>query len=63
MFLMPRAGIKGIPRYALLLLAALGIQAWRIWTEFETLDEFKAITVFHLVGFALEVSLEGQYTH
>lgn len=53
----------GIPRYALLLLAALGIQAWRIWTEFETLDEFKAITVFHLVGFALEVSLEGQYTH
>ena len=49
----------GIPRYALLLLAALGIQAWHIWTELETLDGFKTITVFHVLGFALEVSLAG----
>lgn len=26
-----------------------------IWAKLETLDELKAISVFHLVGFALEV--------
>lgn len=54
-FLVPRAGIVGVPRYDLLLIIALAIQVWMIWAKLETLDELKAISVFHLVGFALEV--------
>lgn len=54
-FVVPRAGIAGIPRYDLLLIIALAIQVWMVWAKLETLDELKAITVFHLVGFALEV--------
>ncbi|EJJ31206.1 DUF817 domain-containing protein [Rhizobium sp. CF142] len=54
-FLVPRAGLVGIPRYDLLLIIALAIQAWMVWTKLETIDELKAISVFHVVGFALEV--------
>lgn len=54
-FAIPRAGLFGIPRYDVLLIVALGIQAWMIWAKLETLDEFKAICLFHAVGFALEV--------
>ncbi len=54
-FTVPRAGIIGIPRYDVLLLVALVIQAWMVWAKLETIDELKAITVFHLVGFVLEV--------
>lgn len=54
-FLVPRDGIVGVPRYDLLLIIALAIQVWMIWAKLETLDELKAISVFHLVGFALEV--------
>jgi uncharacterized membrane protein YoaT (DUF817 family) len=54
-FVMPREGLWGIPRYDLLLLIAVAIQAWMLWTGLETLDEFKAICLFHIVGFALEV--------
>jgi len=54
-FLVPRAGLFGIPRYDLLLVIALAIQAWMVWAKVETLDELKAITLFHLIGFALEV--------
>lgn len=54
-FLVPRAGVFGLPRYDVLLLIALAIQAWMLWTRLETFDEFKAICVFHAVGFALEV--------
>ncbi|MFP5392944.1 MAG: DUF817 domain-containing protein [Gammaproteobacteria bacterium] len=54
-FLVPRAGILGVPRYDVLLLAALGIQAWMVWARLETLDELKAISLFHVIGFALEV--------
>lgn len=53
-FTVPRAGVLGLPRYDVLLLVALGIQAWMLWAKLETWDEFKAIGVFHLVGFALE---------
>jgi uncharacterized membrane protein YoaT (DUF817 family) len=53
--LIPRAGLFGIPRYDLLLVAALGIQAWMLWAKLETTDELKAICLFHAVGFALEV--------
>ncbi len=54
-FTVPRDGLLGIPRYDLLLLIALGIQAWMLWAKLETWDEAKAITLFHLIGFALEV--------
>jgi uncharacterized membrane protein YoaT (DUF817 family) len=54
-FLVPHTGLLGMPRYDALLLIALVIQAWMVWARLETLDEVKAITVFHIVGFALEV--------
>lgn len=54
-FLVPRAGIMGIPRYDMLLLIALAIQGAVVWARLETLDELKAVSLFHLVGFALEV--------
>lgn len=54
-FAVPRAGLAGIPRYDLLLLIAVVIQAAMVWTKLETMDELKAISLFHVVGFALEV--------
>jgi uncharacterized membrane protein YoaT (DUF817 family) len=54
-FSMPRAGILGVPRYDLLLLIAVAIQAWMVWAKLETWDELKAITLFHVIGFGLEV--------
>lgn len=54
-FAVPKAGIAGLPRYDVLLIIALGIQAWMVWTKLETMDELKAICLFHVVGFALEV--------
>ncbi len=54
-FLMPRAGLFGIPRYDALLLFALLVQVWMVSTRIETIAELKAISVFHVVGFALEV--------
>lgn len=54
-FGVPRAGMLGIPRYDLLLLIALAIQAFMVWAKLESWDELKAITVFHVIGFGLEV--------
>lgn len=54
-FAVPRAGMFGIPRYDLLLIIALGIQCVMLWLKLESWDEVKAITLFHLIGFALEV--------
>jgi uncharacterized membrane protein YoaT (DUF817 family) len=54
-FIIPRTGLIGIPRYDVLLIIALALQAWMVWAKLETLDELKAITVFHVVGFGLEV--------
>jgi uncharacterized membrane protein YoaT (DUF817 family) len=54
-FSVPRVGILGVPRYDVLLFLALAIQAWMVWAKLETIDELKAITIFHLVGFVLEV--------
>jgi uncharacterized membrane protein YoaT (DUF817 family) len=53
-FLMPRAGIAGIPRYDLLLVVAVAIQLWMVRVRLETRDELKAVCLFHAVGFALE---------
>ncbi len=55
LFSVPREGLLGVPRYDVLLLAALAIQAWMVWAKLETVDELKAVTLFHLIGFALEV--------
>jgi len=54
-FSVPRHGLFGVPRYDALLIIALAIQAWMVWAKLETLDELKAITIFHAVGFFLEV--------
>lgn len=53
--LIPRTGLFGIPRYDLLLLVALAIQAGMVWSRLETWDELKAVSLFHVIGFALEV--------
>lgn len=54
-FAVPRAGILGLPRYDVLLLIALAIQVSMLASRLETWDEIKAITLFHVIGFALEV--------
>lgn len=54
-FATPKAGLLGLPRYDALLLIALAIQVWMVWAKLETLDELKAVCLFHVVGFALEV--------
>lgn len=47
--------IPGLSRYDLLLLICLAAQAALIWTRLETWDELKVITLFHLIGLALEL--------
>lgn len=47
--------IPGLPRYDLLLLLCIAMQALMVMTKLETKDELKVITVFHLIGLALEI--------
>jgi len=54
-FTVPREGLLGLHRYDVLLVLALAIQAWMLWAKLETWDEAKAILLFHVVGFALEL--------
>lgn len=54
-FTVPRAGLLEIPRYDVLLIMALAIQAWMVVTGLETIDELKAISMFHLIGLGLEI--------
>ncbi|WP_047454418.1 DUF817 domain-containing protein [Rhizobium rhizogenes] len=54
-FTVPHAGILGIPRYDALLIIALAVQIGMVWAKLETVDELKAVCLFHVVGFALEV--------
>ena len=54
-FCVPQAGLFGIPRYDVLLALALMIQAAMVATRLETCDELKAISLFHAIGFGLEV--------
>jgi uncharacterized membrane protein YoaT (DUF817 family) len=54
-FAVPRHGLLGMPRYDVLLLIALAIQGWMVWAKLESWDELKAISLFHAIGFALEV--------
>ena len=59
--LMPRSGIAGIPRYDMLLVAALVIQIWMVRAGLETWDELKAVCLFHVIGFGLEAfKVSGQ---
>lgn len=51
----PRTGLFGVPRYDLLLCIAIAIQAGLLWGKWESFDELKAICLFHVLGFALEV--------
>lgn len=53
--LIPREGLLGMPRYDALLVVALLIQGWLVWADLESIDELKAITLFHALGFGLEV--------
>ena len=56
-FTVPRAGLWGVPRYDVLLVFAVVVQAWMVWARLETWDELKAICLFHALGFALEAFL------
>lgn len=51
----PKSGLLGLPRYDVLFLIAVLIQGGMVWSKLETMDELKAVTLFHMVGFALEV--------
>lgn len=55
MFAVPRTGLWGIPRYDLLLMIAVAVQGAMLYFKLETWDEVKSITLFHLVGFVLEI--------
>ncbi|MGE5453210.1 MAG: DUF817 domain-containing protein [Acidobacteriota bacterium] len=54
-FTIPRTGIFGLPRYDALLVFALLVQWWMVKSGLESIDELKAISIFHVIGFALEV--------
>lgn len=49
-----KLAIPGLPRYDLILLGALALQGAMLALKWETLDELRAICVFHALGFALE---------
>ena len=55
MFAVPRGGLFGVARYDVLLVFALAVQTAMLVLKLETWDEVKAVTLFHLVGFALEL--------
>lgn len=59
--IVPKVGLFGLPRYDVLFVIALLIQGGMVWSKLETVDELKAVTLFHMVGFALEVfKVSGQ---
>ncbi|MGB8956194.1 MAG: DUF817 family protein, partial [Tumebacillaceae bacterium] len=47
--------VPWLPRYDLLLLICLAMQVWMVRSGLETRDEIKVITLFHLIGLALEM--------
>lgn len=47
--------VPWLPRYDLLLLIFLLMQWWMLRSGLETRDELKVITLFHLIGLALEI--------
>jgi uncharacterized membrane protein YoaT (DUF817 family) len=53
-FALPRQPMLGMARYDIMLVLSIAIQIWMLRTRLETWDEMKAISLFHLLGFALE---------
>jgi uncharacterized membrane protein YoaT (DUF817 family) len=50
------AALRVVPhRYDLMLLICLGVQLWMVRAKLETHDEAKVITLFHLLGLAMEI--------
>lgn len=62
-FLIPKSGLLNLPRYDVLLIIALSIQVVMVWLKLESIDELKAITLFHIIGFALEVFKTSNHAH
>lgn len=54
-FTVPRSGIANIARYDILLIIALIIQSFMLISKLESWSEVKAIALFHVLGFVLEV--------
>lgn len=54
-FTVPRTGVFGIARYDILLIIAVVIQSLMVMLKLENWAEVKAITLFHILGFILEV--------
>ena len=55
-FSLPRGGLLGIPRYDLLFVWAIAIQAWMVWAKLETVGRVEGDHACStLIGFALEV--------
>lgn len=55
LLLTKHVGIEGLPRYDLLLLLCLGMQAFLFYSGMETKDELKVICLFHLLGVVMEI--------
>ena len=47
--------IPGLPRYDFILILCIGVQWLMVRTKMETWDEVKVISLFHVVGLALEI--------
>lgn len=47
--------VPGVARYDVILLTCILVQGLMFWSGMETLDELKVITLFHIIGFTLEV--------
>ncbi|TWT25323.1 DUF817 domain-containing protein [Planomicrobium sp. CPCC 101110] len=47
--------IPGLPRYDFILLVCLAAQVYMLASRMETIDEFKVICLFHVIGLGLEL--------
>lgn len=54
MFIVPKAGIGGVPRFDVLLFFSLLIQIGMVALKLETWDEVKVVALFYILGFLLE---------
>ena len=52
-FTVRRCALLGVPRYDLLLVITIAIQAWMLRTKRETSDEVRAIALFYLIGVSI----------
>lgn len=47
--------ISWLPRYDFILIICLGVQFMMVYSKLESMDELKVITLFHIIGLALEL--------